>query len=212
MGYNAMTEAEIRQAISACAQESFLSLGIADTQMSQIAKQVGISRSTLYLYFPSKSHLVLHVADRMMLELRALAAEHERRMRPADGLAAIRLRLEYYLEYFTAHKEVISFLDKFDAIYSDEYPRSDESRVYTAHMADGSRDFYALVARGQKDGSVRGDIPANTLGSLLLNGLFGILQRMLTRRAIIEQEQRVHAQEVTERFLQLMLGAAGLGK
>ena len=205
MEYNATRESEIHTAIVSVARQSFLQRGIENTQMNWLAREVGISRSTLYLYFPSKSDLVMHVSGVLMKEISQQADEYVAKIKAPDAMTALRRRLGFFLSYFKEHTEIIRFLDKFDAIYSDEYPNVGESCRYTAAMIDSANTLYALILQGQTEGSIRDDISPNSIGSMLLNSLFGIMQRTLTRKAIIEKEHNVHVQEVLDSFLDLML-------
>ena len=207
MGYSTTKESEIHATILSVAKQSFLQRGIEETQMNWLAKEAGISRSTLYLYFPGKSNLVMYVSGILMKEISQKANEHVAKLKAPDVMTALRHRLGFFLSYFKEHTEIIRFLDKFDAIYSDEYPNVGETDRYTADMVDSANALYSLIKQGQTEGSIRDDISPNILGSLLMNSLFGIMQRMLTRRAIIEKEHNVHVQEVLDSFLDLLLAS-----
>ena len=60
---------ERRAAILDIAREAFLQDGYSGTSMSRIAAEVGVSKATLYSYFPSKKELFIAVTDRETAEL-----------------------------------------------------------------------------------------------------------------------------------------------
>ena len=48
------------------AERAFLSQGVADTPVSDIAKAAGVAQGTFYLYFDSKDDIVVAVVDRLV--------------------------------------------------------------------------------------------------------------------------------------------------
>ena len=198
MGYNSMSEEEIRAAVLKEAHKRFLSIGIANTQMNLIAKSVGISRSTLYLYFPSKVDLVFRVARELMCSISRDAAGFVAAAKCPDGFSSVHHWLLYHLEFYRANISIAHFFDEFDAIYTGDYPDIEETKLYASDMIDSMNEFYALVARGQADGSIRSDMPASMLGSALIDGLYGVIFRLLPRKAHIESEHGVNIDEVID--------------
>lgn len=84
-----------RQAIVAGAAKVFLEQGFDATSMAQIAAQVGVTKPTLYGYFPSKEDLFLQVMKKVATEL--LAASFER-LEPGKDLGQTLLNFgEHFL-------------------------------------------------------------------------------------------------------------------
>lgn len=74
----------------------FLEQGYEATAMTQIAKQVGVTKPTLYGYFPSKEELFLQVMKKVATEL--LAASFEK-LAPGDDLEQTLLTFgEHFLQ------------------------------------------------------------------------------------------------------------------
>ena len=61
-----MYKAEIKEKIIQAAVESFAQTGFDRTKMEDIAKRLGLSKGTLYLYFKSKEDLFLAICERNM--------------------------------------------------------------------------------------------------------------------------------------------------
>lgn len=96
---------EKRQIIARAAAELFFQQGFAETSIAQIAKKVGIGKSTVYDYFPSKDEIILFLLDEPLGEVRSravdLAAEAGG---PADRLSRI---LEMHLDVLLRDKAFI---------------------------------------------------------------------------------------------------------
>lgn len=200
-----MSEDEIKSAVIEEARKRFLSIGIADTQMNLIARSVGISRSTLYLYFPSKVELVFCVSRELMGSIARDAARHVASAGCANGFAEVHEHLSYLLGYYKENAHAARFFDEFDAIYSGDYPDVEETRRYASDMAEHMMTgIHAHVARGQADGSIRGDLDGKVLGSILIDGLYGMIQRLFPRKAHIEQEHNVSVSTVSDVFLSFL--------
>lgn len=198
MGYNSMSEQEIKAAVVEEACKRFLSIGIANTQMNLIAKSVGISRSTLYLYFPSKVDLVFRVSRELMCSISRNAAKYVAAADNQDGFSAVHRWLSFILDFYRANINIVRFFDEFDAIYTGDYPDIEETKQYASDMGASMNEFNTHVARGQADGSIRGDMSANMLGSVLIDGLYGVIFRLLPRKVHIELEHSVNIDDVID--------------
>jgi AcrR family transcriptional regulator len=197
-----MSEDEIKAAVVEEGRKRFLSIGIAGTQMNLIARSVGISRSTLYLYFPSKVELVFTVSRALMDFISRGVAQHVASAGCASGFDEVHAHLSYLLNYYKENANVARFFDEFDAIYSGDYPDVEETRRYASDMAEHMKiGIHAQVARGQADGSIRGDMDTKVLGSILIDGLYGMIQRIFPRKTHIEQEHNVSVSTVSDLFL-----------
>lgn len=69
-------KARIRGAILKAARSKFALTGINDARMDEIADAAGVSRATLYNYFPSRSDIVTALVERMSDDFVALILRH----------------------------------------------------------------------------------------------------------------------------------------
>ena len=76
----------VREDIYAAALESFERQGVRGTLMEDVARAAGVSRPTIYYYFPDKDALVLEVIVRQVREIHRRIRE---RIRVEDGLPAM---------------------------------------------------------------------------------------------------------------------------
>ena len=83
-----------RQAIISGAADVFLEAGYEATSMAKIATKTGVTKPTLYGYFPSKEDLFAEVMEKLAIELLASSFEY------LDTKADIQLKLKEFGEHF----------------------------------------------------------------------------------------------------------------
>jgi AcrR family transcriptional regulator len=75
-----VSDSEIRERILEKAQEHFLQFGFTTVTMSEIASDLGMSKKTVYTYFPSKedlaSEMVKRMQDDISVQMNALVDDH----------------------------------------------------------------------------------------------------------------------------------------
>jgi AcrR family transcriptional regulator len=97
----------VRSALSAAAEELFLSRGFEKTTVEQIARAAGVSRRTFFRYYESKEDVMVERSDRLG-EL--LLAELAARPRSEPPLVAIRNALVAAAEAGLAERELIRYV------------------------------------------------------------------------------------------------------
>jgi AcrR family transcriptional regulator len=131
--------------------------GLSAVTMSQIAKETGIGRATLYKYFSDVETILLAWHQRQIhRHLEDLAAVRDRAAEPAEQLEAV---LEAY------------------ALMSHEQPGTDLAALlhrgdHVAHAQAHLRMFLEeLLAAGAKTGDLRDDMPPDELANYCLHAL-----------------------------------------
>ena len=106
-----------REEILAAATRVFADRGFPDTDLELVAREVGVSKGTLYRYFPSKRDLFLAAVDRGMLGLRE---ELDRCFSTGTGpVDRIEAALRTYLRYFAARPDLVELLIQERAQFRD---------------------------------------------------------------------------------------------
>ena len=133
------------------ALDLFVEKGFAATKMDEIAKRAGVTKGTVYLYFPSKEDLFRAVVEEMMgpnLETgERMLAEH-------TGAAAdlLRLLLEGWWRLFGSQR--LACLSKLMTGEASNFPHL--AQYYTEHVVlRGRRIFEAALRRGIERGEFR---------------------------------------------------------
>jgi len=183
---------ETRTKIVSVARSLFTERGLFDTQMLDVAGQLGMSRTTLYRYFQDKRDLALAVLQILMVELHASWRDPG----PAPGRSA-RDRVGLYLKQVWANDGAFAphlrFFAEFDAFFSGaRIPKGFRDRLAAVLPAEGDPVLLALVAEGQADGSLRGGLDPHLTMATLLNTVRGLQQRLQLRGDVLVE---LHPQE-----------------
>lgn len=153
---------QIAEAVLALVSEhGFGQLGVAE-----VAHRVGIAPSALYRHFPGKEAMLDTVIERMAARLHALVPLAEDGA--ADAIDALRRLIGLHLELIRGHRAFFAVLVN-DAFHSGAPDR--RARVH-AVLTGYLQRVAAVVARGQREGTIRDDVPAARLAGLF----FGLVQ------------------------------------
>ena len=155
---------ERKAAIEKASKEIFLEKGYASASVDEIARIAGVTKRTLYSYYPSKLALFVHVFDEYLQELAARVTE------AADGDAPIRERLIKTLNaLFDFTRENEKFMWLYWMLDSGEangiLPKEllDHVKAWTDGMFHTTIE---MVMAGQEEGVIR-DLDPKLLAHLM---------------------------------------------
>lgn len=158
-----------RQRILEAATRVFARKGYFAARVSEIARKAGVADGTIYLYFRNKEDILVSLFDDVMSEhiargrrellalrgapakLRALAAHHLRLLGENEDLAVV-----FQVEL----RQSTKFMERFTSSWFRDY----------LELLTG------IIEEGQRDGSLRDDLPRK----LVAKALFGALDEMVT--------------------------------
>ena len=154
---------EKRLAIAHAAAELIFRQGYNETSVSQIARKIGIGKSTIYDYFSSKEEIILILLDEPLAEVRLKAEEI--RSSPEGVIKRISQILEMHLDILLRDKAFVFKLSfEFQRLPMDVQARHEIKRGAYQDL------LVALIEEGIKDGTFRPvdpDIAMKTLLSVL---------------------------------------------
>jgi len=103
---------ERREEILAASARLFLELGIENVSTRRIAQAVGISQTSLYVYFPNKASLLEVLCDQCFVKLVALA--HSPEAQAGGPLERLRWLMRTYVRFGVEHSDEyrLSFMIK----------------------------------------------------------------------------------------------------
>lgn len=115
-----------RAAILDAAEKLFLQNGIPNTQMIDIAAGVGITKMSLYRYFPNRDAIALEIHKRMMNRI-------AQRMFPAESLVVVNLAAareiaRAMIHHFADLQDAYRYMGMFDALYLDNPSENELTR------------------------------------------------------------------------------------
>lgn len=162
-----LTDRSAAKAVVAAARRQFFVHGFRRVSMDDLATELGISKKTLYAYFPSKTTLVEAVLkdkfEEVEADLNRLASE-----RSPDMEAA----LHHFLACVQRHTAEIQppFVRDIGREKPDLFQLVEHRRRQLIR-----RHFGALFHEGRKAGVIRKDIPVNLLIEILLGAVQAIM-------------------------------------
>ena len=144
----------------------FFARGFAKMTSDEIASGAGVSKRTLYKYYPEKDRLIESVMESVREDLGALFAQElaKKETDPMDRFRAIVLGITAYGSRFS--KIFMSDLQKV---------RPDEVQKMIAFRTERLRSLGSLLREGQKAGVVRKGLDANLSVEILLAAMNGVM-------------------------------------
>lgn len=179
MGYTTLSPEEIKTKVYQETKKQFLLRGINNTELKQIAKTVGIGRTTLYRYFPSRDQLAFMVTcDLVEIFLNSsIAPLIDPKL---NGFDKLKKHVDIVIDRIMEHPEVLSYFSEFDQIFAKDYPDFPEAREYDQRMIRSIEAIAEYMVLGQNDGSIKQEDPVQ-FTAMVLNTVMGLGQRVIIR-------------------------------
>jgi len=151
----------------------FVEKGFAATRSEEVASLAGVSKGTLYLYYPSKEELFKAVVRQNLTKLIGEGAEFVAAFEGSSAELLLALYKEWWLRVADTgvgglHKVVLAEVRNFPELaqfYADEV------------IAPAHRIFIALIERGIASGEFRKVDPASTAHALIIPMVFLMLHQ-----------------------------------
>lgn len=175
---NQLTNTDLK--ILDTAREMFLERGIIKTDMKDIAKELGCSRSTLYRHFANKGDILI------ILAANALNTISSSTHLPKDltfhtGLDEFTWELDSMTECLISHPDDLTFLRDFDSLYAKEYPSFKSNATFEVLVANSSQTNRMLESfnKGIADKSIAYDETPELTVLSIIHGIIGLAQRVM---------------------------------
>lgn len=172
-----------QQKIVEAAKDCFHKRGLSEVQMKDIAETAGVGVATVFRYFPKKDELIFAVATQ---SLDAVEAEFHRIV----GLPLSAFdRLEMLLDTFLGSQEADAyqsarFREAFESYASFQTAPMPGIDRYLERQSDIMKNLAPLIEAGQKDGSIRQDIPAKPLLITIINSYASFINNVALKSSI----------------------------
>ncbi len=169
-----------RDSILDAAEKLFLRDGLENTAMIDIAREAGITKVTLYRYFPDRDPIAFEIAIRM---LKKIAASYDL---PGQDLSPAWLKqyAQAMIENFYPLRDAYRYIGMFDHLYGSQYPNETLAAWYKDQMLSfkwGGRSFT----------ETHPDPHQRSLVVVILNTVMSFLEKMAARGELMGEEQEV---------------------
>jgi TetR/AcrR family transcriptional regulator, fatty acid metabolism regulator protein len=158
-----------RQRILQAAVKVFARKGYHGAKVSEIARRADVADGTIYLYFRNKEDILVSLFDQVMVEHLARAREE---LAAVEGAPArLRALAGHHLRVLGGNRDLA-------VVFQVELRQS--TKFMERFTASWLQDYFALLdevlAEGQREGSLRFDLPRKVAGK----AFFGALDEMVT--------------------------------
>lgn len=146
---------DLDESILSTAKKMILEKGILETDMKDIAKEIGCSRSTLYRHFSSKGDILLVLADNA-LDIIRNAQIIPKEYRFSNGFEAFSWQMNSMLDAVLKNTEELIFLRDFDTLYYRYYVSVSETQDFKNKIKGSSKTspLQKSFNLGIQDGSI----------------------------------------------------------
>ncbi len=160
-------KARVRAGILSAARRLFARQGVVETTMDDIARVAGVSRPTVFNYFPSKNLLLAALVQEMETRfLKLIEAQCDEPATAAQRIAAL-------FSWTAARVEESAELSRVLIGASETtFGAAPDSAVRTART---HRAFTRVLDQGRRDGNVRRDVATAVLAEIVGGTYAGIL-------------------------------------
>ena len=188
----ARRKAQLRERIVQTAEELFLKYGVIAVGMDDVARQAGVSKATLYKFFPSKKDLVQEAVERRFYRIISAIEEIKKESSsPVEELARIQKLIFDHLKH-----------QKESPIYQLRRTYPDVAQWLLCHMQEYAINYLQdNIRRGQCAGVYRPEIDSEFTSRLFYASLVGS-----TEPSIFPAEKYPSAQ-VSQKLFELFMYA-----
>lgn len=174
------------------AETVFCRLGYAGTTIAGLAAEAGVTRPTVYAYFPSKDDVFRALADRVRGEFLAL----QERADTSSPARTARETVTAYLAAYTRHHGVLTVIAH--QALADPAMRGVRAEIFARAERRNARFLERLSATGQ----ARPAVPAADLSPIVTG--------MVARAAELAAEDPARAEHLAEQVVACYLRLAGI--
>jgi len=168
-----------RNSILDAAEKLFLEKGLENTSMKDIAAKAGITRMSLYRYFPDRDPIAFEIAVRM---LRRICYAAEIGEQPIN-LEFFRKAIIRMIDQFFSLRDAFRYISMFDHLYGAHYPNEQLASWFKEQIFE--LGWGAIIAEAGRNDV----IPAQA--AMIGNSTMSFLEKMAVRGDLMAGEQDV---------------------
>ncbi|MEO0180050.1 MAG: TetR/AcrR family transcriptional regulator [candidate division WOR-3 bacterium] len=164
-----------RREILSAARRVFSERGYYQATMDEIASEAGVAKGTLYLYYPSKAHLLLACVREMMESLagkmRDMLAEYEGK--DVSPVEIIRHAIGIYLDHLNRNKDMLITGMREGQVSAEEIGGEELRKEILSHIWGYTEYVSSALEKGMRAGVIRKGNPL-----IMALGLIGVAQNI----------------------------------
>lgn len=177
-----------REEIIAAAVKEFVSAGIENARIADIAKRAEVGPATVYRYFETKPKLVAECAARFRNnEMTALDPQIENALQAGKtGFDRVKALLGIVGALYEKNPGWLRLLEQFDNYIARENVPRGQLKGYEQSVMSSQSVMLEAVRQGQEDGSIRPDVDGGGFCVTSVNAVTALSQKLLQRCSAAE--------------------------
>lgn len=196
---------ERREHILSCALTVFMSKGIEQATMQEIANASEIGIATLFRYFPTKKQLIIDAAAILWKqEFLQLPIYLPKEYDTLGGMAQFKTLLEVFIFHYKKTPEVFRFLEQFDNYIANESVGFDQLVEVEQLMLALKEPITEAINKGRQDGSIRVDFDLSLFYVTSMHTMMSIIQKFILRGTIVHSDLEQTGEEQIRLVIEMM--------
>lgn len=191
---------ETKATITRCAESLFINKGYLETDMNDIATMAGITKRTIYRYFPTKEALGFSIWTNVVSSLLDIGFN----AKGSNGYDKIENALALYIESIFNNKDKVKFLGEFDHTFSGKYPDIIEAKDFVSYIKSRDTAIFLFLKEGIEDKSIAPEVNIELLSNTISNIMLSLSQRVVIRGEHLKIEQG-HSDELLNESVRIIL-------
>jgi len=187
---------EQRAAILDAAEALFLRNGIEGTRMNAIAAQAGITRMSLYRYFPNRDEIALEIQKRMLGRIAALIATEDM---VGDPLETMKKLARSMVRNFATLRDAYRYIGMFDSLYLDNPPGT-EITEWTKHQ------LVTFLWNGVSMEALTREVPQGNRLNMAISTVIWFLEKLALRGELTWSDRSIPLEEHLRAFEDMIIG------
>ena len=159
--------------------EIFSKNGIEPVAMQEIANACGVGIATLYRYYNTKLDFVIDIGTRQWQDYGKYANKMRQKSNIDHMTAAEEMEfyLDFYIDLYKKHKDLLRFNQNFNNFVQREGATKEQLKDYLLSIGQFNVYFTELYEKGEKDGTIRTDMPEEKMFALISHIVLGVVVR-----------------------------------
>lgn len=157
----------------------FSGRGIDNVTMQEIAKACGVGIATLYRYYNTKLELVLDIGTRKWEEYAVYSRKYREECHAGEMTAAgqFGIYLDFYIDLYKNHRDLLCFNQSLNNYVRHENATAEQLEPYIRAIDMFREGFDELYRKGQQDGTIRTDTPADRMFAATCHIMLAVIVR-----------------------------------
>lgn len=182
--------------IISIASEMFLSEGIENVNIKDIANKADVGEATIYRYFSNKQTLVIHAAEKMAEKLHNDYFDLDD---TTDGITMIEAFYNNFLKIYNDHPEYYRFISEFDVIIQENSQLENYEYTLLPYM----EVFLDAYEKGLIDKSIKMVDDIKLFYITTTHALMGLCKKLTVDSVVLKQDS--YGKEEVEMLINIII-------